>query len=416
MRKSKFGRLGVVLVAVLLIAELSCASQPALTVDESLAWLGTWSSAPMAAEARDLPPTPPGLAGSTLRQILHVSTGGKELRVRFSNTFGRSPLTIASAHIARSTGTSTIDPGSDTPLRFSGTDSVIIPAGALVLSDPVKFDLAPLSDLAVTIYVTQTPDDITVHPASHCTSYLQRGEAVAAQEMPEASTTEHWYIVSGIDVRAPGPAEAIAALGDSITDGSGSTTNRNRRWPDFLARRLQADPQTRDIGVLNLGIGGNRVLNDGRGPNALARLDRDVLAQSGVRYLIVFEGINDIGTRRENPDPGIVEATSGRLIAAFEQIIERAHSHGIRVHGATILAFEGSFYFTPEREAERKEINDWIRNSGRFDAVLDFDAATRDPEKPTFLKSDVDSGDHLHLNDSGYEALADSIDLSLFSE
>ncbi len=416
MRKSMLGRLGVVLSAALLIACLSCTSRPAITSDEALGWVGTWTSAPMAAEPRDLPPSPPGLADSTLRQIVHVSIGGNELRVRFSNAFGKSPLTITSAHIARATGGSAIEPASDTALSFSGRESATISAGALVWSDPVQFELAPLSDVAVTIQVTQAPDDLTVHPASHCTSYLQPGEAVSAPEMPDATPTEHWYLLNGIDVRTGGSAAAVAALGDSITDGSGSTTNENQRWPDFLARRLAADPATREIGVLNLGIGGNRILNDGRGPNALARLDRDILAQDGVRWLIVFEGINDIGTRRENPAPEMIDATAERLIAALDQIIERAHSRGIRVYGATILACEGSFYFTPEREVERQKVNDWIRTGGQFDAVLDFDAATRDPQKPTALAADLDSGDHLHLNDAGYKALADSIDLSLLAK
>lgn len=400
-------------MVLLLTAFSACVDQPVNPDD--VAWVGTWASAPMAAEARDMPPVPPGLSDSTLRQVVHVSIGGGTLRVRLSNAFGRTPLTIEAAHIARSTGGSAIDRESDTPLSFGQESSVTVPAGALVLSDPVTFDLAPLSDLAVTLYIKQAPEVVTVHPASHCTSFLQKGQLVSAQELPGATPTEHWYVLNGIDVRPPASSAAIAALGDSITDGSGSETNQNQRWPDFLARRLQEDPETPGIGVLNLGIGGNRILNDGRGPNALARLDRDILAQSGVRWLIVFEGINDIGTRHDPPDADLVPASAENLIAAFEQIVERAHSHDIRVFGATILACEGSFYFTPEREAERQRVNEWIRTSGRFDGVFDFDAATRDPQRPTFLAAEFDSGDHLHLNGAGYSALADSIDLSRFS-
>jgi lysophospholipase L1-like esterase len=377
-------------------------------------WVATWASAPQIPEPRNVPPAP-GVANSTLRQVVHVSIGGKELRVRFSNSYGQAPLTIASAHIARSEGESKVDPASDLALTFHGQTSVMIPAGAVMMSDPILFELAPLSDVAVTIYVTKTPSDVTSHPGSRCTSYLQSGDHVSAVELPEATTFEHWYILNGIDVLRPESGAAIAILGDSITDGRGSTTNMNRRWPDYLARRLQANPDTKDIGVLNQGIGGNRILNDGLGPNVLARLDRDVLAQSGVRWLIIFEGINDIGTYGggdANPDQ--VPATAENLIAAFEQVIVRAHARGIRVFGATILPMQGSFYFTPEKEVERQKVNQWIRTSGEFDAVLDFDAVSLDPEKPTFLSTKVDCGDHLHLNDTGYELLAGSIDLKLF--
>ncbi len=413
MTRVGLNRLLTVWVGVQLITSLACSGLPA--GEDHLAWVGTWATAPMAAEVRDMPPVPPGLAGSTLRQIVHVSIGGTELRVRFSNAFGRTPLTIVAAHIARSVEGGAIDPETDTPLTFGRMASITVPAGALVVSDPVKFRLAPLSDLAVTIYAQQVPEVITVHPASHCTSFLQAGDQVAAPELPDAIPTEHWYMLNGVDVRAPASAAAVAALGDSITDGSGSKSNVNQRWPDYLARRLQKDSTTEQVGVLNLGIGGNRILNDGRGPNALARLDRDVLAQSGVRWLILFEGINDIGTYGgEDANPGQVPATAENLIAAFEQIIDRAHSQGIRVYGATILPMQGSFYFTPEKEVERQKVNQWIRTSGEFDAVLDFDAATRDPQRPTFLSANVDSGDHIHLSGTGYGVLADSIDLGLF--
>ncbi|MFZ0430989.1 MAG: SGNH/GDSL hydrolase family protein [Acidobacteriota bacterium] len=409
---TKRGRNSVI-PAVLLGALLVGGSTPALWAQSSQ-WIGTWASAPQVPEPRNVPP-PPGVANSTLRQVVHVSVGGDELRVRFSNGFGRTPLTIAAARLARSAGGSAIDPASDHALTFAGRPSVMIPPGALMLSDPIRFELAPLSDVVVSIYVTQAPEDVTSHPGSRTTSYLQSGERVSAVDMPEATKFEHWYILSGIDVRSTGSGASVAILGDSITDGRGSTTNENRRWPDFLARRLQANPDSRKIGVLNQGIGGNRVLNDGLGPNVLARLDRDVLAQSGVRWLIVFEGVNDIGTFAGKAETGQVPATAENLIAAFEQIIERARAHGIRVYGATILPFEGSFYFTPEREAERRKVNDWIRNSGRFDAVLDFDAVAGDADRPGFLATRVDCGDHLHLNDDGYRTLAESIDLSLFS-
>ncbi len=403
--------LSILLFAALVAPNFGCAVMRAA---DSGSWVGTWVSAPQVPEPRNVPPSP-GVSDSTLRQIVHVSIGGNELRVRFSNSFGRSPLTIASAHIARSGGGSAIVLETDRTLTFHGQESVTIPAGAPMVSDPLGFELAPLSDVVVSIYVTRTPQDVTSHPGARCTAYLQAGNHVAATELEQATTFEHWYILNGIDVYRPESGAAVAIIGDSITDGRGSTTNMNRRWPDFLARRLQADPHRKDIGVLNQGIGGNRILNDGLGPNVLARLDRDVLAQSGVRWLIIFEGINDIGTfGGEQAEPDQVPATAENLIVAFEQVIERAHARKIRVFGATILPMEGSFYFTPEREIARQKVNQWIRASGSFDAVLDFDAVALDPEKPTFLSTRVDCGDHLHLNDTGYELLADSIDLDLF--
>lgn len=277
-----------------------------------------------------------------------------------------------------------------------------------MLSDPLDMPLDPLTSVAITIHVSQTPEDVTSHPGARCTSYLQEGDHVAAQELPEAVQVDRWYILNGIDVLTDTSLGAVAVLGDSITDGRGSTTNQNRRWPDFLAERLlQRNPE---IGVLNLGVGGNRVLQDGLGPNALARLDRDVFAQSRVRWLIVLEGINDIGTA-ELEDPAEVSDLVDQLTAAYEQIIERARSQDIRVFGATLLPFEGSFYFTSEREAVRQAVNEWIRTNGRFDGFIDFDRATRDPAAPGYLRSDLDSGDHLHPSDLGYRTIAESIEL-----
>lgn len=258
-------------------------------------WVGTWASAPQLGDAANRPPAP-GFRDSTLRQIVHVSIGGKQLRVRFSNAFGTTALTMTSAHVALALGGSAIRPESDQGLTFHGQLSVTIPPGALMLSDPVEFDLAALSDLAVTVHFHDAPNDFTTHPGARATSYLQAGESVSAADLPTAARTDHWYFLNGVDVLAKSSAAAVVTLGDSITDGRNSTTNKNGRWPDQLARRLQANKSTADVGVLNEGIGGNRLLQDGLGPNALARLDRDVLAQSGVRWVIVLEGINDIGT------------------------------------------------------------------------------------------------------------------------
>jgi lysophospholipase L1-like esterase len=368
-------------------------------------WVGTWASSPQRGDAKNAPPAP-GFADSTLRQIVHVSIGGERLRVRFSNAFGTSPLTIASAHVALTAGGSAIRPESDKALTFDGQPSVTIPAGALMISDPVDFNLPPLSDLAVTIFLRGAPDGITTHPGSRETSYLVAGNAVSAQTLPGASQADHWYFLNGVDVFTQASGAAVVILGDSITDGHGSTTNGNDRWPDDLARRLQANRATADIGVLNEGIGGNRLLQNGLGPNALARLDRDVLAQTGVRWLIVLEGINDIGTRT---------ATAQQMIEAYQQIILRAHAHDIRVYGATIMPYGGSFYFSTGGEAIRQVVNRWIRTSGRFDGVIDMDQAMRDPHDPSQLSPATGSRDHLHPGPQGYRVMSDAVSLRIFT-
>jgi lysophospholipase L1-like esterase len=374
-------------------------------------WVGTWASSPQLADGSSTPPAP-GFADCTLRQIVHLSLGGSQIRIRFSNAFGTSALTISSAHVAKWAKNGSIQPESDRALTFQGRPSITIPPGALIYSEPLEFDARPLTDLAVTIHLRDAPETVTTHSGARATSYLARGDEVSAGDLPSAQTVDHWYFLNGVDVMANN-STAVAVLGDSITDGKNSTTNENRRWPDDLARRLLANRRTAHVSVLNEGIGGNRLLQNGLGPNALARLDRDVLTQTGVRWLIVFEGVNDIGTCKERCDP---VANAQDMIGAYQQIILRAHSHGIRVYGATITPFGRSFYDSPEAERTRQTVNNWIRNSGRFDEVIDFDAAMRDPNNPSDLAPGADSGDHLHPSDAGYKTMADSVNLKLFAK
>jgi lysophospholipase L1-like esterase len=374
-------------------------------------WVGTWACSPQLADSDPAVPAS-GFADTTLRQVVHVSVGGNKIRVRFSNAFGNGLLTISSAHIARADGTK-IQAASDTALSFHGQSSVNIPSGALMYSDPVDFDLPPVSDLAVTIHVASSPEHITSHQGARATSEFTHGDWVSASELPAAERAEHWYFLNGVDVAGHSALSTVVILGDSISDGKNSTTDGNGRWTDELARRLHGNKRMAKVGVLNEGIGGNRLLHDGLGPNALARFDRDVLAQSGVRWLIVLEGVNDIGTCKEACD---LDGTANAVIAAYQQVIVRAHSHGIRVYGATIMPFGGSFYASPEAERARQTVNSWIRTSGRFDAVIDFDALTHDPQSPSNLLSGVDSGDHLHPADAGYKTMGDSIDLKLFAK
>lgn len=368
-------------------------------------WVGTWAASPQLTEPANTPP-PPGLTDATLRQIVHVSLGGKRIRVRFSNAFGLKPLKILAARVAASNRGSQIEPETDKPLMFGDRVSIVIPPGAMMISDPLDFNLACLSNLAVTIHVNDSTKTITGHPGSRCTSYLDVGDQTKAHDLPRAVSVLHWYYLCGVDVEAPDAQfYSVAVLGDSITDGRGSPTDGDGRWTDHLARRLQQNQAVFHVGILNQGLGGNRLLNDGLGPNVIARLDRDVLAQPGIRALIVFEGINDLGTR---------SATATDIINAYNQIIIRAHDRGLRVYGATITPCQGSFYFRTELEADRQKINAWIRESGRFDAVIDFDTATRDPEKPSRLSTAVDGGDHLHPGAEGYKIMANAVDFKLF--
>jgi len=297
---------------------------------------------------------------------------------------------------------------------------VTVPPGAEFVSDALDYSVAALSDLSVTYHLDGPPAGQTGHPGSRATSYFVHGNFVAAPDLPDAKHVDHWYQVSEIDVLAGSSAASIVALGDSITDGHGATTNGNDRWTDILARRLQASPNTRNIGISNQGIGGNHLLTDGLGPNALARFDRDVLAPAGVRWVIVFEGINDLGGLARNSEviPAEHAALVKHVLSAYEQIVLRVRAHGLRVFGATITPYVGSEYYHPGplSEADRQAVNAWIRAPGHFDTVIDFDSVVRDPQHPDRLLPAYDCGDHLHPSPAGYRAMGEAVPLTLFAQ
>lgn len=389
-------------------------------------WVDTWVSMPQLTEPGNMPPPPftgedVVLADSTVRQTVRIALGGQRMRLRVSNAFGGAALPITAMSVALPSGgqagVSAIQPGTARAVTFHGRPSVVVPVGAQMVSDPFELGLAARSNVTVTMYLAegQASRDITSHPGSRTTSHLLAGNHVDAEELPGATPVNHWYFLSGIEVLSGGAAAGAVMLGDSLTDGRGSTTNGNNRWPDQLLDRLQADRRTAGIAILNQAAGGNRVLNDGLGPNALARLDRDVLAQSGVRWMIVFEGVNDIGTAVATE--AAQRKVADDLIMAYDQIIVRAHAQGIRVYGATLLPFGGNTgYDDPAgfRETARQVVNQWIRTSHQFDGVIDFDRVARDPANPRQLLATFDDGDHLHLNPAGYRALADAVPAHLF--
>jgi lysophospholipase L1-like esterase len=369
------------------------------------------------------PPPYIQFTNQTLRQIVHASIGGSKVRVVLSNAYGTAPVTVGAAHIALRETQAAIKAASGKPLTFSGQPTMTIPANAVIYSDPVNLAVAPMADLAIDLYLpgtTNTPATITMHGGALQTSYVsETGNHVGKTTLPQAGTTQSWFLLSRVDVVAADAAGAIVAFGDSITDGSRSTPDTNNRWPDHLARRLEA--QGIKMGVLNAGIGGNRVLNEapvapgadmravGAGINALARFERHVLSLPGATHAIVLEGINDIGNARDNPTPSAAD-----LIAAHKQLIEQAHARGLTIIGATLTPFWGAAYYTEAGEAKRQALNEWIRTGKGYDGVIDFDKATRDPADPKKLLEKYDSCDYLHPSDAGYKAMADAIDLSLF--
>ncbi len=379
-------------------------------------WVGTWAASPMAAKNPDGKFGAPGTDGTTLREIVHISIGGPSVRVVLTNEFGLDPLTIGAAQIALSSGTSTITPASATALTFGGRPTIVIPPGAMAISDPATLKVAPASDLAVSLFLPDQPvNQLTLHPFADQTNYLVPGNVVSAASLDTPKTFFTWDFLKGIDVSADNKAASIVTFGDSITDGAHSTRDANARWPDVLARRLQADKKTANLGILNQGIGGNRILHDTTGPSALARFDRDVLAQAGVKYLVIMESINDIGHATDPTKPYDV-VTAEDLIVGLNQLAARAHTHGIKVYCATLTPFVGAKYQSPAGEEMRQAVNKWIRTTNQLDGVIDFDKITTDPTHPGMFLPLDDSGDHLHPGDAGYKAMGESIDLNLFTK
>ncbi|MBV9400563.1 MAG: SGNH/GDSL hydrolase family protein [Bryobacterales bacterium] len=348
--------------------------------------------------------------------IARASIGGRRIRVHLSNDFGAAPLTIGAAHVALRSKESAIVEGSDRVLKFSGRASCVIPPGAQMISDPVDLNVPALGDLAISIYLPGDTGPATQHATGLHTGYISKaGDFTSALSLADATTSQSWFIAAGADVLAPPDSFAIVAFGDSITDGATSTPDTNHSWPSLLSERLQANPGTARIAVINEGISGNRVLKDGAGVSALARFDRDVIGQAGAKWVVILESINDIGqTLRDGANPADA-LTADDLIAGLRQLIERAHTHDIKVIGATLTPYQGAAYYSDKGEEVRMAINQWIRTSKEFDAVVDFDAATRDADNAKTIRADYNIRDHLHPNDAGYKAMADAFDLSWFA-
>lgn len=377
-------------------------------------WVGTWASSPMSSSPSIAEGLSLGAKDLTIREVVRGSLGGKKVRISLTNEFGKSPLVVSNVHLQRHRAADSITPGSDHAVTFSGNASVTIPAGQFVTSDPINLDLPNTADLVVSICVPQQAiESATIHSLSLATSYVALGDQTTAPSLTSPTSVAHWYFLKDIQVDAPKGAFAVVTLGDSITDGAHSTVDANRRWPDDLAMRLLANKKTRNVAVLNEGISGNRLLKEVAGPSALDRLDRDVLNAPGVKYVILLEGINDIGrtTMPRKPDDPV---TTAQILDGYRQIIQRAHAKGLKVIGATLTPYLGATYSSPEGEQMRQALNYFILQPGNFDGVIDFDKATRDPQHPGQYLPSFNDGDHLHPNDAGYTAMANAINLSSF--
>ncbi|HLY40214.1 MAG TPA: SGNH/GDSL hydrolase family protein [Terracidiphilus sp.] len=399
-------------ILMFLLGTVFVASSHITAADAQEKWVGTWATSAFDGDPWHTVPT---LVDSTLREVVHTSVAGRQLRVRLSNEFGIEPLRVGAASVALSTGQSAIDAGTLHGLMFGGSPAIVIPAGAEVISDPVTMETPALANLAISVYLPlQQVSDVSVHSSAQQDNYIETGNHVQDASLATPTIVDSWYFVKGVDVvPVDSRAATVVAFGDSITDGAYATENANHRWPDYLEARLHNTPATAHLAVLDEGIGGNCILIHCVASNALARFDRDVLAQAGVKYLIVLEGINDIGTLHD-PNRPDYRLTAEDLEQGLSQLVARAHEHGIKVFGATLTPYKGAGYFTEKGEQIREAVNHWVLTSGVFDGTIDFDKATRDAANPLVFAAQYDSGDHLHPKDAGYAAMADSIDLSLF--
>ncbi len=401
--------------AALLLAAFAAHAQPS-------SWVGSWGASPLPPSMGAGPfPGTPSFDDQTVRQIVRLSVGGERVRLRLTNEYGTKPVTIGAARVALADGADRVRDGTEHVVTFAGRPSATIPAGAPLLSDPIELEVGDLASLSVSLYLQGQTGPCTCHSTGMQDAFVSAKGDFTHGTFAPAQTMQMRAFLSGVEVLAP-RAQTIVAFGDSITDGIGSTANANRRWPDLLAERLSARRGGVRFGVVNEGISGNQVLADGAGQSALARFDRDVLAVPGAAYVIVFEGVNDLGLgygHIEGPlaalmPPPAVKPTRDAMIAGYRQLIARAHAKGLKIIGATVAPYEGAAYYAAEGDAVRRDINDWIRTSKEFDGVLDFDRAFRDPAHPARIKEEFQAGDHLHGSDAGYRAVADSIDLGLF--
>lgn len=412
------------LSAAFAAAALSVASLLPAFADDSTAWIGTWTASPQPAWQADFP-VPLMLQSNyfrqTIRQVARVSIGGSKVRIVISNEYGSLPLKVGAAHIAVTTDGAAIKPDTDRALTFGGESSITIPPGAPAISDPVDLTVAPLSELSVSLYFPESAPGTTIHWDGHQTAYIAAGDKTGDADLPDAAKQTQRVFLSGIMVDAAEDARAVVLFGDSITDGDGSTVDGNDRWPDTLASRLH-DAGGPPVAILNQGISGAKILSDRMGVNALARFDRDVLNQARADTVVLMMGINDIGW----PGSGLAlhdaQPSAEQIIAGYKQLIERAHADDMRIVGATLTPFGDAFvgspfegYYTEEKEKIRLAVNDFIRSSGEFDGVIDFDAVVVDPAKPGHIKAEFDKGDHLHPNPAGYTAMAGAIDLKVLA-
>ncbi|CAJ0816354.1 SGNH/GDSL hydrolase family protein [Ralstonia flaminis] len=389
---------------------------PALHADDARdsGWVATWTAS---ADRNNYATTPQSFpAATTIRQIVHSSVGGDQLRILLTNEFGTAPVSVGAVHVALSAGGAKIFPNTDRPVTFSGKTSATLAAGAPLISDPIDLPITPLADVAISLFLPNATKLETIHQLGNQTAYISSGDNTAAQDQPSSSTHTSRFYLSGLLVKARNNPRTVVAFGDSITDGAYSTIDANHRWPDYLSRRLNSHGPWGAFAVLNQGIAGNRILSDLAGVSALARFDRDVLSQSGVQWVVLLEGVNDIGYPGTSLEPTAPLVPASDIINGYRQLIARSHLRGIKVMGGTITPFKDAAYkgyWSPQKESIRQTVNQWIRISGAFDAVVDFDAAVRDPANPAALLAAYDSGDHLHPNDAGYAAMANAINLSV---